>query len=186
MKADNEVDKIKLLIEDIIWVKQTLMIEVAAFNLLFHSEGRDAMCRVSEDLFGVPGNTMNGEQFIGSLMDVSRDDFQHYRVSIAAICFALLDLHEHIRLHLSDDQYADLEQYQWFRVLYHFRNGIGHDKRLRFRGKRAFRLLPVSYEPLHSKDNIVFAKESNGEIIELSEYDVHCVIDEALDYFRNC
>jgi len=179
------------LINTIVWIKQNLMFEVAAINLLFSPQGRQAVAAIPEPLFGIPGKRMTGSEFIKYLESVSRDLHQYDSLNSIPSRTALLDLHEEIKLQLAENEYKALKNEQWFRALYHLRNAIGHDKIFRFMrkkngelGYKVGELLPANYEPIHCAGKLLTITEQNeGKSPEISENDVYSIIDEAQNYF---
>jgi len=175
------------------WIKNNLIFEIAAINLLFDEEGTEALLRIDRKIFGLPWDLMTGKQFVKDLNIVRQNSNQNDFLHMIPKKIALLELHEHIKTHLTEDEYIQLKGFQWFRAMYHLRNGIGHDKKFKFsrKGKTgeltkwSKSLLPVEYKPLHGGKILEIYETSEGEIIQLSEYDVHSIIDEAYAHFLN-
>jgi len=182
----------KQLLHGIQWIRNNLIFEVAAINLLFDEEGSRALLNIDRKIFGLPWELKDGKDFLKNLTIVRQDSNQFDFLNTIPKKIALLELHEHLKSILSKEDYLKLKGLEWFRALYHLRNGIGHDKRFKFSRKNdgslspwSKSLLPVKYKPFRGGQTLEVLETSEGEIIKLSEYDVHSIIDEAYAHFLN-
>lgn len=181
----------KQLLYGIKWIRDNLIFEVAAINLLFDEEGSRALLNIDRKIFGLPWELKDGKDFLKNLNTVRQNSNQFDFLNTNTKKIALLDLHEHIKTHLTENEYVQLKDFQWFRALYHLRNGIGHDKKFKFsRNEKTGKLtkwseslLPVKYEPLRGGQILEIFETTEGVILQLSEYDVHSIIDDAYAHF---